>query len=159
MSIQRTALPEQHYIYVEREASYDGAEIAEAMGSGFGEVYMFTEQEGIERLSMPAAIYMDMPAGNKMTFRTAIFVSATDAARCKGNVKAATIPAGDVMTTTHTGPYATMNQSHQALWQHMEANSIPAAMPVWEIYVDDPTTNPEGEVRTQIYRSIATQNK
>ena len=155
MSIQRTTLPEQHYVYVEREASYDGAEIAEAMGSGFGEVFMFTEQSGIERLSMPAAIYMDMPAGDKMAFRTAIFISAEDATRATGNIKAATMPAGDVMTTTHTGSYATMNQSHQALWQHMESNAIPAAMPVWEVYVDDPTTKPEGEVRTEIYRKIA----
>ncbi|WP_306252158.1 GyrI-like domain-containing protein [Parvularcula sp. IMCC14364] len=154
MTFERKTLPEQHYVYVEREASYAGNEIAEAMGSGFGEVYMFTEENNMARLAMPMAIYMDMPAGDKMTFRTALFVSEEDAARAEGNIKAATMPAGEVMTTTHIGSYATMNQSHQALWNHMEENGIPGAMPVWEIYVDDPTTKPEEEVRTEIYRAI-----
>ena len=56
--------------------------------------------------------------------------------------------------TVHVGPYATLNQSHQALWAHMTENNIPAAMPIWEVYVDDPTTVPEAECRTEVYRMI-----
>ena len=154
MEIHRKSLPEQHYLYVERSASFEGSEISEAMGSGFGEVYGFTESKGIERLSMPSSIYMEMPSGNTMTFRAAIFVSPEDAAKADGNVKAGVMPAGDVLMATHVGPYASMNQTHKAMWDHSDEQGLAKAMPVWEIYVDDPTTVSEAELRTDVYHAI-----
>lgn len=156
MDIQRKTLPEQHYIYVEREASFTEANaIADAMASGFGEVFGFTQSAGITPLSMPASIYLEMPAGDKMTFLSAVFVNAEDAAKASDNIKASTIPAGDVLTATHVGPYANMNQSHKALWDYADEKGLTKGMPVWEIYVDDPTTKPEAEVRTEVFRKIS----
>ena len=146
-------MPEQHYIYVDREASFSGKEIANAMASGFGELFGFVEKKGVKPLSMPMAVYIEMPAGDKMAFRAGIFVNKEDAQLAEGNVKSAAMPAGDVFTTTHIGPYTNLNQTHKALWDHMETEGISKAMPVWEIYVDDPTTTPEDELRTAIYRA------
>ncbi len=57
MTIERKTLPDQHYLYVDREASYSGGnDIANAMASGFGEVFGFTGQHGITPLTMPASI-------------------------------------------------------------------------------------------------------
>ncbi|MHA7872889.1 MAG: hypothetical protein ACX939_11110, partial [Hyphococcus sp.] len=95
MKIERKTLPAQHYIYVDREASLAGNEIADAMASGFGEVFMFKEQNGVTPLSMPTSIYVEMPSGDKMTFRTGFFVSEADAQQASGNIKAGVIPAGD----------------------------------------------------------------
>ncbi|MBT8473524.1 MAG: GyrI-like domain-containing protein [Marinicaulis sp.] len=149
----RKTIPEQHYIYVDREASFTA--IAEAMASGFGAVFGFTQEKRISPLTMPSSIYMEMPSSDAMKFRAAVFVSAEDAAKAEGDVKSAAMAAGDVVMTTHVGPYASLNQSHKALWDHCDAEGLPKAMPVWEIYVDDPEKTPEGELRTEIYRSLS----
>ncbi len=154
MDFVRKTLPEQHYIYVEREASMTGTEIADAMASGFGEVFSFKEKNGVKPLSMPTAIYMDMPDGEKMMFRAGFFVSAEDAARAEGQIQSGVMPAGEAFMATHVGPYAKLHETHKALWDHMEAEGVERAMPVWEVYIDDPTTVPEMEIRTEVFRAI-----
>ncbi|MEO1136714.1 MAG: GyrI-like domain-containing protein [Pseudomonadota bacterium] len=153
MDIQRKTLPEQHYLYVDRECAMDAKAIGDAMASGFGEVFGFVQAKGVTPLSMPASIYMEMPSDN-MTFRAGVFVSAEDAAKAEGDVKAGVMPASEALTTTHVGPYATLSQSHKALWDHPDEDGYKKSMPVWEIYVDDPTTKPEAEVRTEIFRAL-----
>ena len=153
MEIERKTLPEQHYLYVDRECAFDAKSIGDAMASGFGEVFGFTQTKGIAPLSMPASVYMEMP-GEKMAFRAGVFVSAEDAAKAEGEVKAAVMQAGDVLTATHVGSYATLGQSHKALWDYADAQGLSKVMPVWEIYVDDPTTKPEAEIRTEIFRAL-----
>ena len=154
MEFRRVELPEQHYLFVERTATYDGSSIAEAMSSGFGEITRFAQQNGIERLTMPSAVYVDMPGPNGMTFRAAIFVKAEDAAKAGGDIKAGIIQAGEVYTATHSGSYANLNQSHNALWEQMDTDGALKAMPIWEIYADDPTLVHEAECRTEIFRAI-----
>lgn len=153
MEFTRKQLPEQHYLYVDRETAMDAQSIGAAMGSGFGEVFGFTQEKGITPLTMPSSIYLEMPSDGKMKFRAAVFVSADDAAKAEGNVKAGVMPAGEAVTGTHVGPYATLNQSHKALWDYVEKEGLGKAMPVWEIYVDDPQKTPEAELRTEIYRA------
>lgn len=155
MEFEKKTLSAQHYVYVEREVSMmDGAAIAEAMGSAFGQVYGFTEENRLERLSMPMSIYLEMPKDGMMRFRGAIAVSEEDAARVSGDIMADHLPGGEVMMTTHKGPYATLNVSHKALWDHIEGEGLKGATPIWEIYVDDPTTVPEAECRTEVYCSL-----
>lgn len=154
MEFQRKTLSEQHYLYVTREAAFTGTEIADAMGSGFGEVFGFVQQHGIEAQSMPISLYTDMPNGPKMVFRCAVFVSAEDAKKAAGSVTTDTIPAGEVVTGTHVGPYANLNVSHNALWAFCDEQGLTKTMPVWEEYVDDPTTVSEDACRTQINRCV-----
>jgi len=154
MTIERKTLPEQHYLYVDREASFEGNEIAEAMGSGFGEVFGLVTEKEIKPLSMPMSVYLEMPEGGRMRFRTGVMVSADDAELAEGKVKAGVMPAGDAVTTTHIGPYASLNQSHKKLWDYMESEGLSKAMPVWEIYVDDPGSTPEADLRTEIFRAV-----
>jgi effector-binding domain-containing protein len=97
---------------------------------------------------------MEMPSGDRIPFRAAFFVSADDAAKASGEIKSAVVPAGDVATATHVGPYTGLKESHKAVWDYVEAEGLAKAAPVWEIYVDDPTTVPESELRTEIYRAI-----
>lgn len=153
MKIERRTLPEQHYLYVERECAFDGKAIGDAMASGFGEVFGFTGKSGIAPLSMPMSVYMDMP-GDKLRFRAGVLVGAADAKKAGGAVKAGVMPAGEALAATHVGSYATLNQSHRALWDYAGKNGLETAMPVWEIYIDDPATKPEAEVRTEIFRAL-----
>jgi len=155
MNFIRKSLPEQHYIYVDREAPFsEPGAIGKAMASGFGAIYNFFTVKGITPVSAPSSIYMEMPSGDTMHFRAGIFVTADDAKKAEGDVKSATMSAGEVVTGTHVGPYANLNQSHKALWDYFEEHGLEKAMPVWEIYIDDPDSTPEADLRTEVYRSI-----
>lgn len=153
MDFERVSLNQQHYLYVDRECPY-GPEIATAMESAFGELFGFIGQTGITPLAPPMAVYMEMDP-SILRFRGAVIVTAGDAARAQGSVKSDTLPAGDAMRVVHVGGYDEMSKTHQALWGHMETTGITGAMPVWEIYIDDPGDVPQERLRTEIFRAIA----
>ena len=154
MEFTRKTFEAQPYLYVAKECSYEGSAIADAMGSAFGDVFGFIGQSGISPLSMPITVYHGMDP-NTLRFQSGVFVTQEDADKATGTVKAGLLPAGDAMTTTHVGPYSNMNQSHGALWKHMEDEGIAGTMPVWEIYIDDPDKTDEANLRTEIYRAIS----
>jgi len=155
MDFERKTMPEQHYLYEDRAVSFmDPAAIGQAMGSAFAEVFGFASANNVTPLSMPTSLYVEMPTDGTMRFRGGVFVSAQDAAKASGEIRAGQIPAGDVVRTTHVGPYSSLNVSHKALWDHMAGLGLTKAMPVWEVYVDDPTTVAESDCRTEIYRAV-----
>ncbi|WP_044006443.1 GyrI-like domain-containing protein [Jannaschia sp. CCS1] len=153
MEFTRKTLPAQPYIYVERECAY-GPEIADAMGSAFGEIFAFVGQSGITPLSMPMSVYTGMDP-KILRFRGGVIVSTDDAAKAEGAIKSDALPAGDVMHVIHKGPYDTMNLTHKALWEHLEAQGTPGTMPTWEIYTDDPGDTAPEDLRTEIFCTIA----
>jgi len=153
MEFHRKTVQPQAYLYVDCECRMEGPEIAKAMGDGFGTVFGFLGQAGIAPISMPITVYHEMP-NDRMRFQCGAMVAAADAAGAVDPVKAGEIPGGDVMTTTHVGPYDRLNQTHGALWNHMKTEGIPGGMPVWEIYIDDPDETDAANLRTEIFRMI-----
>ncbi|MDF0599497.1 GyrI-like domain-containing protein [Psychromarinibacter sp. C21-152] len=153
MEFKRVTLPPQHYLYLERECRM--ADIAEHMGTAFGELLDFMARHGIQPSGAPMAVYPKMPSGEEIFFECGMIVSAKDAGKAERLVKSATLPEGPAMTCTHVGPYSELNRSHHALWDHMRAEGLDAGMPIWELYVDDPEKTAPEELRTEIYRHIA----
>lgn len=152
MEFHRKTLPAQPYLYVDREVPY-GPQIAEAMGSAFAEVFGFVAEHGITPLGMPMSVYLGMDPAI-LRFRGGVLVSEDDAAKASGPIQRDTLPAGEAMMATHVGGYDTLNKTHQALWSHLETEGLTGAMPIWEIYVDDPGDTSPDELRTEIYRRI-----
>ncbi|WP_172299976.1 GyrI-like domain-containing protein [Pseudoruegeria sp. HB172150] len=153
MDIRRETLPAQPYYYVDCETDFDGTTITAAMGDAFRKVFDHLAGKGIAPGSTPITVYLEM-SREKLRFRSGVIVAPGDADQPEGEIETGTLPAGDAMVATHVGPYATLNQTHKTLQNHMQTEGIEAAMPVWEIYVDDPGSVPEGELRTEIYRFI-----
>ena len=56
---------------------------SQAMGEAFMAVMGFTAQNGIQPLTMPTSLYLEMPNSDVMTFRGGVFVSAEDAAKAR----------------------------------------------------------------------------
>lgn len=155
MNIETREFDAQDYIYVEGRAPMsDGAAIAKAMGDAFGQAFGFLQQSGITPLSAPISVYTEMP-GAEMTFRSGFFVVAEDAAKAAGDIKAAQIPACSALHALHTGPYMSLNQTHGAIWDHAKAQGLSNAMPVWEIYIDDPQETDAESLRTEVYHALA----
>jgi len=149
MDVERRQLGPQHYVYVDVVTPMDA--IGEAMGPAFAKVFGHLAEAGITPRSMPMSVYSGM--SDPLRFRVGAIVSDVDAARAASPLAADILPS-EALFTTHVGPYSELGQTHQALWSYMEDESIPALMPVWEIYVDDPGRVEEGALRTEIYRAL-----
>lgn len=58
-----------------------------------------------------------------------------------GHVVASTLPGGLVATATHTGPIASIGDTHQAVREWSKAHGLRTVGPHWEVYGDpDPST-------------------
>ena len=69
-----------------------------------------------------------------------------------GRVVASTLPGGLVATATHTGPMASIGDTHQAVREWSKGNGYRLAGPRWEIYGDpDPST---GDFDVDVFWSL-----
>jgi effector-binding domain-containing protein len=70
-----------------------------------------------------------------------------------GEVIPSSLPAGDVATTTHFGPYPGLGAAHEAIHRWCEANDREPIRPCWETYghwVDEWNKDPS-KIRTDVY--------
>lgn len=69
-----------------------------------------------------------------------------------GHVVPSSLPGGLAATATHTGPIATIGDTHQAVCRWSKANGYQLAGPRWEIYGDpDPSS---GHFDVQLFWSL-----
>jgi effector-binding domain-containing protein len=142
------------YLYVERRASMDPAEISVTIGAAFAEVMAFLERHGIPPAGPLMSVYYDY-SEDSMAFRAGVFVAEDDMRAAQDAVRADRTPGGDVLHFTHVGPYETLRDSYAALMEHCAAEGLKIGAPTWEVYVDDPDTTPAERLRTEIYVTLA----
>lgn len=152
MEFQRVAVPQRPYVFVARETGY-GPEIGASMAEAFGRLMSIVAAQGITPSSAPMAIYLGMDPA-VLRYRAAIAVREADADRLGADVDRDTLPAGQAVMTRHLGPYVNLNQTHRALWSHMEETGLKGAFPIWETYLNDPTTTAPEDLVTEVWRMV-----
>lgn len=60
----------------------------------------------------------------------------------EGRISAGILPAGEVATTIHMGPYDRLPHAHDALHEWIEEHKKSSAGPQWEVYWTDPGLEP-----------------
>lgn len=66
------------------------------------------------------------------------------------------IPAGQIVKISKFGPYGNGDmEAHTKIAKYMQENKLIPAGPVWELYVNDPTTVKPADVQTDIYYLVA----
>lgn len=150
----RKTVTGQAYLFIEQTAPADLDGMARAMGTAFSDILAFMHRKDIAPAGSALSVY---PAFNKtpMKFRAGFFVHEGDAAKASGTVKSGHTPAGDVVTLTHTGPYAGLAASYKMLMEEMQHDGLSYATPAWEVYLDDPDTTPPTDLRTEIFIALA----
>lgn len=156
LKFEMTDVEEMPYLYEERSCSMDPSDISAAMGETFQSVFGFIGRKQITPAAALSVYHTYDP--EKMTFRAGFSVSSEDAAKADGAVKAATTPAGRVLTFTHVGPYAELRNSYAKMMAYMDANGLKPGAPSWEVYVNDPATTPPEKLETKVYVSLAENN-
>lgn len=153
-NFELTDVEEMPYLYQERSCAMDPQQISAAMGEVFCSVMGFLQKHGIQPASPPLSVYYGYDP-ETLTFRAGFPVSKDDAAKAEGEIKAAATPAGKALTFTHVGPYAKLRESYGEAMKYIEDNNLKMSAPAWEIYIDDPGTTPEAQLRTNIFMSLA----
>ncbi|MEM8588055.1 MAG: GyrI-like domain-containing protein [Pseudomonadota bacterium] len=145
---------EKDYIYIERTCSMDPQVVGKTMGEAFGAVVSFATEHGIALDSQPISVYHTYNP-ETLTFRAGFFIKPEDAAKASGEVRADKTPTGQVLFLTHVGPYSELRTTYGEAMAYIEQNGLKIGAPTWEVYVDDPTTTPEQELRTEIFMALA----
>jgi len=146
-----TAVP---YLYVERSTGMDPGEIAQAMGSAFGEVWAFMERHGVPPAGGALSVYAEY-AEDRMDFRAGFTIRERDMGVAEGPVKADITPAGRVLHFTHRGSYDTLRDDYAEMMSYMAAEGLNYAAPTWEIYLNSPDEVHEEQLLTECYQALA----
>jgi effector-binding domain-containing protein len=145
---------ERPYVYVERTCPMVPSSISAEMGKAYTDVMDFIQANGLTLTGPALSVYYSYDP-EAVTFRAGFFVSAEDAKKASGDVKADFTPAGRVVNFTHSGPYSKLSESYGMLMGWLQHEGLTLGTPTWEVYVNDPDTTPEEELRTDIYVSVA----
>jgi len=131
-----------------------GAEI----GKAFGSLYAAVGQAGLVPSGAPRAIYTAW-SSDEVRFTVAVPVNHKPATPLTGNgVSIAELPAGKALRFVHLGPYRDIRATYDQIeaWLRERGAVRTAAdwaryCPMWEEYMNDPSTTPESELVTHIF--------
>ncbi|MBK8082524.1 MAG: GyrI-like domain-containing protein [Devosia sp.] len=129
-------------------------EIPAAMGRGFATLGAFIASAGVQPLGPPIALYHDW-TGTTTAIDLGFPVSAADAAKAAGEVKAGTTPHGPALKAVHKGSYAGLAQAYASIEAQTTDAGVPHGARMWEVYLNGPDTTPEDQLLTEIYTEVS----
>ena len=145
---------EKPYVYAERRCAMQPEAISKAMGKAFEDVMEFIQSHKMALTGPGLSVYYTFDP-DTVEFRAGFFVSAEDAKKAQGQIKAGLTPAGRVINFIHTGPYTKLSESYQAMMGWMQTEGLKLGAPTWEVYIDDPDSVPQDKLRTDIFVALA----
>ncbi|MEI5584822.1 MULTISPECIES: GyrI-like domain-containing protein [unclassified Agromyces] len=142
-----TAVPERHVAVVRTSTTF--ADIPAFMPTAFERVAAHLGPLGLLGDGPAAAKYADMdPAGGRVTVSAGFVVPEPIAG--DGTIVPDVLPAGEVATTTHVGPYATVSEAYDAIAAAaaLHGRELDEST-MWEEYWSPPGT-PDDQTRTVV---------
>lgn len=152
MNITRVELTPQPMVYVTATASM--AEMSAVMGTTFATLGRFIGTSGVTPLGPPLAIYHDW-SGDRTAVDVGFPVSAADAGKAAGEVRAGMTPGGFALKAVHVGPYDDFPATYAAIGAALKAAGIPESTRMWEVYLGEPGVTPDAELITEIYTPVS----
>jgi len=136
--------PGQAIAVVRRQANIP--QLSKVVPEACGTVWNALRAQGIKG-GRHVAVYLDDVINVEIGVELAVpFTGA-------GQVIASSLPAGDVATTTHFGPYQGLKGAHEAIHRWCEQNHREPIRPCWETYghwLDEWNKDPS-KIRTDVY--------
>ena len=149
MHIETIEAEPQPMLHVTRTTGMAPEEIGAVMENAFGALGAFFGRTGVTPVGPPLAIYRDWD-GSKMTVDVGFPVTAPDASRAEGEVRAGVTPSGRAITALHQGPYDGLRKTYGQLEDHIAAAGLPMPPMSWEVYLNDPGAVSPGDLMTRI---------
>lgn len=129
-------------------ASVAFSDLPAFFGRAFGAVAAAAAGQGVELAGEPFGFYPGMPT-DVVEVAAGFPVSGT--VEPSGDVVPMELPGGRAVTTVHVGPYDSMDKTYSQVRTWMAAQGLTPADHVWEVYLSDPSTEPDPSTwRTRI---------
>lgn len=144
----------QSYVYTDCKCPMNPPVISQTIGEAFQQVYAFMQENGLTPTGPALTVYYTYNP-QTVDFRAGFFVSATDAGKAAGAIKAGSTPAGRVVHFTHKGAYAKLSESYGQLMSWLEKEGLTLGAPTWEVYANDPDVTTEEDLVTEVYVALA----
>jgi len=134
-------------------AAGDGAEVAGKLGAAYQKISVWMQANGYQTAGAPIAINRKFDEQTKFwEFDAGIPVDKVGSAPGpETGIKAISGYAGPALKITHIGAYSTMESSYAKLAAYKAIAGLDDNGEAWEHYLDDATTKPAAEVKTDIY--------
>jgi effector-binding domain-containing protein len=132
---------------VRRQASMP--QLGKVIQQACGTVWNAVRANHVKGAGRHVAIYWD----NVYNLEVGVELDDAPLAAALGEIIPSSLPAGEVATTTHFGPYQQLADAHQAIHQWCRANGREPVRPCWEIYghwLDEWNTD-SSKIRTDVY--------
>jgi len=114
-------------------------DISDAMGEAFAKTHHALGQAGVEPDGPPFARYFSMD--EPVEFEAGVTVATPFAGTAE--VKPGHIGGVKAVVGMHIGPYETLGQTYAAMTAWITSLGRTVAGPMWEIYITDPTVEPD----------------
>ena len=156
VSVPATLVTECHAT----SAAESGA-ISAAVGAAFQKIETFLKANGIGACGAPRVVYSQWSAdGVQFTAAIPIADVPTDV-RDTSDVSIRSLPESSALRFIHRGPYRDVRNTYDRIeaWLRERGGIKTDAdwarySPMWEEYLNDPTTTPESELVTRIYLTL-----
>ena len=122
-------------------------DLPQAMGRVYGAIAQYLGEMGEQPAGPPYAAYHNMDMQDldvEMGFPVARALPG------RGEIQASEIPAGQVATCLHIGPYSDVGSAYEALSEWIAESGYTVAGAAYEFYLNDPGQTPPQELQTRI---------
>jgi effector-binding domain-containing protein len=126
--------------YVAIRTTVPMAGIGMSMGPLYGELFGWLARKGIQPTGEPWSRYLEVgPDEVELEVAAPVPVETES----DGRVIAGVLPACDLATTVHVGPYDRLGEAYAALGTWIAENGQQITGAMWEVYLTDPQQEPD----------------
>ncbi len=125
--------------------------LPDTMGAMYGEIAAYMGKSGIPFAGAPFVIYYNMDMND---LDVEVGFPLAKAAAGEGRVAASVLHGGSFATAKHTGPYATLEETYNALTAFVKEKGAQMETFMFEEYLNSPEDTPPDKLETVIYFPI-----
>ena len=125
-------------------------ELARFVPAACGEVWSFFRSAGLQRPGRHLALYLDGEGSVEVGAEVSEPFAGTDRVRCSK------LPAGQVATTVHLGPYPLLSEAHAAVREWCAKHGHRLSGISWELYGhwQEEWNNDPSKIRTDVFHLL-----
>jgi effector-binding domain-containing protein len=135
-------------IYLKGNSTWDKA--LESLVDAFKSVYALLEKQGIERAGPAMTIYTQAD-DTGFQFQAAVPIAEAPKDPPKGDIAIGQSPGGKALKFIHRGSYDSMDNTYEAITNHLDEKRLEAADVFIEEYQTDPVTTPEDKFVVTVF--------